>query len=94
MIGFVPIRHTGNLHVTDQRPELLKPVHNIPLDDLHMIGVELQLNIGKADLDEKMQAAQQDPKTWTGENRLTNHVQAQVGISVFLPFSWDYRLPK
>ncbi|MFO0675662.1 MAG: outer membrane beta-barrel domain-containing protein [Polyangiaceae bacterium] len=40
------------------------------------------------------QAAQQDPKTWTGENRLTNHVQAQVGISVFLPFSWDYRLPK
>jgi outer membrane beta-barrel protein len=25
---------------------------------------------------------------------ITNHVQAQLGVSVFLPFSWEYRLPK
>lgn len=36
----------------------------------------------------------QDPSTWYGENSLTNHVQAQVGVSIFLPFSFDYRLPK
>ena len=24
----------------------------------------------------------------------TNNVQAQVGVSIFLPFSWEYRLPK
>ena len=36
----------------------------------------------------------QDPATWYGENSLTNHVQAQVGVSIFLPFSFDYRLPK
>jgi outer membrane beta-barrel protein len=36
---------------------------------------------------------------WGGENpggqgKLTNNVQAQVGLSIFLPFSWEYRLPK
>ncbi len=31
---------------------------------------------------------------WTDEKKLTNNVQAQVGISIFLPFSWEYRLPK
>ena len=36
----------------------------------------------------------QDPGTWFGENRLTNNVQAQLGISIFLPFGWEYRLPK
>ena len=24
----------------------------------------------------------------------TNNVQAQLGVSIFLPFSWEYRLPK
>ena len=32
--------------------------------------------------------------TWYGDNSLTNNVQAQVGASFFLPFSFDYRLPK
>ena len=32
--------------------------------------------------------------TWYGTKQLTNDIQAQVGISVFLPFSWEYRLPK
>jgi len=36
----------------------------------------------------------QDPGTWFGENRLTNNVQAQLGVSIFFPFSWEYRLPK
>jgi outer membrane beta-barrel protein len=37
----------------------------------------------------------QDPATWTTqETSFTNNVQAQVGFSVFLPFSWEYRLPK
>ena len=36
----------------------------------------------------------QDPNTWLGNGSLTNNVQAQVGLSIFLPFSWEYRLPK
>lgn len=36
----------------------------------------------------------QDEANWTDEKKLTNNVQAQVGISIFLPFSWEYRLPK
>ncbi|MBK6694182.1 MAG: outer membrane beta-barrel domain-containing protein [Myxococcales bacterium] len=40
------------------------------------------------------QQKQQDPGTWFGDKQLTNNVQAQLGISVFLPFSWEYRLPK
>ena len=32
--------------------------------------------------------------TWYGETSLTNNVQAQVGAAIFLPFSFDYRLPK
>jgi outer membrane beta-barrel protein len=35
-----------------------------------------------------------DSSTWYGQNKLTNAVQAQVGVSIFLPFSWEYRLPK
>lgn len=40
------------------------------------------------------QQQQQDKGTWFGESKITNNVQAQLGISVFLPFSWEYRLPK
>jgi outer membrane beta-barrel protein len=39
-------------------------------------------------------AEQQNSSTWYGEHRLTVNVQAQVGLSIFLPFSFDYRLPK
>jgi outer membrane beta-barrel protein len=39
--------------------------------------------------------AAQNPDTWLAEGvSFTNHVQAQVGFSVFLPFTWEYRLPK
>lgn len=37
---------------------------------------------------------QRDSSTWLDETRITNHVQAQLGVSIFLPFSWEYRLPK
>lgn len=41
------------------------------------------------------QTEQQNRETWfSPEKPLTNNVQAQIGISVFLPFSWEYRLPK
>jgi outer membrane beta-barrel protein len=39
--------------------------------------------------------AAQNPDTWLADGTsFTNHVQAQVGFSVFLPFTWEYRLPK
>ena len=36
----------------------------------------------------------QDKSTWYGNSSLTNNVQAQFGAAIFLPFSFDYRLPK
>ena len=36
----------------------------------------------------------QNKAGWVGDTQLTNNVQAQLGVSVFIPFSWDYRLPK
>lgn len=35
-----------------------------------------------------------DESQWYGNSSLTNNVQAQLGVSVFIPFSFDYRLPK
>lgn len=35
-----------------------------------------------------------DKDSWYGDSSLTNNVQAQLGVSVFIPFSFDYRLPK
>jgi outer membrane beta-barrel protein len=35
-----------------------------------------------------------DERNWFGETKLTNNVQAQLGVSIFLPFSWEYRLAK
>ncbi|MBI4701507.1 MAG: outer membrane beta-barrel domain-containing protein [Deltaproteobacteria bacterium] len=37
----------------------------------------------------------QDESTWLKEDRsFTNNVQAQLGLSIFVPFTWEYRLPK
>ncbi len=37
----------------------------------------------------------QDPETWIAEDlSFTNNVQAQLGVSIFLPFTWEYELPK
>lgn len=32
--------------------------------------------------------------TWLGESRLTDNVMVSVGLTVFLPFTFNYRLPK
>ena len=41
------------------------------------------------------QAGAQNPSTWTAPGSYwTNTVQAQLGHSIFLPFTWEYRLPK
>jgi outer membrane beta-barrel protein len=42
----------------------------------------------------RTQADQQNKATWFGDNKITNNVQAQIGVSIFIPFSWEYRLPK
>lgn len=45
--------------------------------------------------DSKGKPKAQDPSTWLLDgSSITNHVQAQVGLSIFLPFTWEYRLPK
>lgn len=37
----------------------------------------------------------QDPSTWLApDSSFTNNVQAQLGLSVFLPFSWSYQQAK
>jgi outer membrane beta-barrel protein len=38
--------------------------------------------------------ARADEASWEGKSTLTNNVQAQLGVSVFIPFSFEYRLPK
>jgi outer membrane beta-barrel protein len=40
------------------------------------------------------QEEQQNKATWFGEDSFTNNVQAQMGLTFFLPTSWEYRLPK
>jgi outer membrane beta-barrel protein len=35
-----------------------------------------------------------DPNTWLSGNELTNNVTVHVGLTVFFPFTFDYRLPK
>jgi outer membrane beta-barrel protein len=43
----------------------------------------------------KTQSEQINPKTWTDNNfNLTNNVQASLGVSIFLPFSFKYELAK
>jgi hypothetical protein len=37
----------------------------------------------------------QDPATWKADGTsFTNNVQAQIGLSIFLPPTWEYKLPK
>ena len=35
-----------------------------------------------------------DQSFWATGSSITNNVQAQLGVSVFLPFGWEYKLPK
>lgn len=45
-------------------------------------------------VDAKGKPNAQNPDTWISGTSFTNNVQAQIGFSVFLPFTWEYRLPK
>lgn len=56
-------------------------------DDLEATSIA-----GGLDKNGKSNALNQD--TWTQGTSVTNNVQAQVGLSIFLPFTWEYRLPK
>jgi outer membrane beta-barrel protein len=47
-----------------------------------------QLEATKVDVNPTNKAA------WVGEKTLTNDVQAQIGLSIFFPFTFEYRLPK
>jgi outer membrane beta-barrel protein len=40
------------------------------------------------------ESERQTKSTWYGAKKLTNAVQAQIGVSFFLPTSFEYRLPK
>jgi outer membrane beta-barrel protein len=52
-------------------------------------------SIARAATDPKnTKGTNKDKDTWIGESKLTNAVQAQFGLSIFLPFTWTYRLPK
>jgi outer membrane beta-barrel protein len=42
----------------------------------------------------RTQAEQTNEANWLGDKPLTNHIQAQLGVSVFLPFGFEYRLPR
>lgn len=43
----------------------------------------------------KISSTPQDQSSWLASGSYwTNNVQAQVGLSIFLPFTWEYRLPK
>ncbi|MBI5535050.1 MAG: outer membrane beta-barrel domain-containing protein [Deltaproteobacteria bacterium] len=46
------------------------------------------------DVDAQTDQWRQDKANWLGDSKLTNNVQLQAGVSIFLPFSWEYRLPK
>jgi outer membrane beta-barrel protein len=41
-----------------------------------------------------VEGSERDTTTWTDETQLTNNVQAQMGVAIFFPFSFEYRLPK
>lgn len=46
---------------------------------------------------ESLEENEEDPTNeayWLGDTSLTNNVQLQVGVSIFIPFSFEYRLPK
>jgi outer membrane beta-barrel protein len=49
----------------------------------------------QAGLDSTGKPNAQNSTTWLASGSYwTNNVQAQLGLSIFLPFTWEYRLPK
>lgn len=56
-------------------------------DYVYMEELESLKALGNAD-------QRQTKSTWYGDKKFTNAVQAQIGVSFFLPTSFEYRLPK
>lgn len=56
---------------------------------------ELENQQIEAGVDDEGRPLAQDPGTWLADEvSWTNNVQAQLGFSIFLPPTWEYRLPK
>src|ERR1700685_1865757 len=49
-VGLAAGRHRGDLHVADDGEELFEALEQIAADDLHVIKIELDAHIGRADL--------------------------------------------
>jgi outer membrane beta-barrel protein len=60
----------------------------------YIYSEQLEATTIAAGLDATGKPNAQNPSTWLGASSITNNVQAQAGLSIFLPFSWEYRLPK
>ena len=50
LVGLVPLGHGGDLHVADQRQVGLETADEIAGHDLHMIEIELDAQVRRADL--------------------------------------------
>ena len=45
--------------------------------------------------DSKGRPKAQQESTWQADDKsFTNNIQAQLGLTLFLPLSWKYKLPK
>ena len=88
----VRLRAEGRVHARHRPPHLPEPLVRGHRRDprLHLRRAAREHRRSRP----TQAAAARSRTTWFGEKPLTNNVQAQLGISIFLPFSWEYRLPK
>jgi outer membrane beta-barrel protein len=75
---------TVNLEVRDY-------IYDETLENTCIAGTQ---SVGVAGCQSFVTKSPTDSSTWTNATSITNNVEAQLGISIFLPFSWEYRLPK
>ncbi|MBL8603928.1 MAG: outer membrane beta-barrel domain-containing protein [Myxococcales bacterium] len=69
--------------------ELRNYIYPELLENTTISSVEVGAN-GRTDCNE----CRRNPARWTDETRVTDNVMLSVGLTMFLPFSFDYRLPK
>src|ERR1051326_7443608 len=50
LVGLAARRHGGDLHVADMGEELREPRQQVAADDLQVVGVDLEAQVGPADL--------------------------------------------
>jgi outer membrane beta-barrel protein len=61
---------------------------NLELRDYIFIPKTENLTVASTD------AQKRSSGTWYGPTEFTNNIQAQIGVSFFIPPSWEYKLPK